>query len=91
MKNTPLIEQAENTMIKYVCRDLDGEERARMSRLVHRFFNERVSNLNTSDVFVQMATPMKALAWFNSYLCDTIWRSCGCATLADGSNTCQLA
>ncbi len=88
MKTNDLMDQAKNTMITYVCRDLDGEEKTEMNQRVQRFFTERVSRLSKSEIMDNMATPMKALAWFNTYICESFWNRCCAGAIPDGSDTC---
>lgn len=91
MKTQKLIDQAEKIMTTYACRDKDGEERLEMKRMVQRFFADHVSRLDKSEIMEHMATPMKALDWFNSYLCETFWNRCCAGPIPDDANTCRLA
>ena len=61
-------------MSTYVARDLDGEARLEMNRMVQRFFDEHVSRLDKSEIMDHTVTPIKALSCFNSYLCETFWK-----------------
>ena len=79
MQTNDLRAQAKQIMTTYACRDLEGEEREHMIHAVERFFNEHVSKRDPSEIMAHMATPMKALEWFHSYVCDRFWRHC-CAT-----------
>ncbi len=91
MKTQNLIDQAQQIMAAYVCKDLDGEERVEMNRMVQRFFAEHVNRRDTSEIMDHMATPMKALDWFNSYLCETFRNRCCSGPIPDGTDTCRLA
>ena len=91
MKTQNLMDQAQKIMVTYVCKDKDGEERMEMNSLVQRFFTDHVGRLNNSEIMDHMATPMKALNWFNSYLCETFWNRCCTGSMPDGADTCRLA
>ena len=91
MKTQNLMDQAQKIMTTCVCRDTDVEERLEMKRMVQRFFTDHVSRLDKSEIMDHMATPMKALDWFNSYLCETFWNRCCSGSVPDGADTCRLA
>lgn len=91
MKRRNLMDQAQEIMTTYVCKDLDGEERSEMKRLVQRFFADIVSRLDESAIMDHMATPMKALAWFNAYRCESFWNRCCTGAMPDAADTCRLA
>lgn len=93
MNTKELMGQAQKIMTRYASNGLDGDAKREMSRMVGRFFSERVSCLHKSDIMERMATPMKALAWFNTYLCDICWRSHCCSDGQAGqtADTCQLS
>ena len=91
MKTQDLMDQAQKIMTTYVCRDTDGEERLEMKRMVRRFFADHVSRLDKSEIMEHMATPMKALEWFNGYLCQTFWNRCCAGPIPESADTCQLA
>ena len=91
MKTQDLMDQAQKIMTTYVCKDTDGEERLEMKRMVRRFFADHVSRLDKSEIMEHMATPMKALEWFNGYLCQAFRNRCCTGPIPDGADTCQLA
>lgn len=91
MKTNDLMTQAKKIMITYACRDLVGDEREDMIRTVERFFSARVSKLDKSQIMARMATPMKALEWFNSYVCESFWRQCCATGMPAEADTCRLA
>lgn len=88
MKTHDLMDQAQKILTAYACRDLNGEERQEMTRRVGEFFSDRVSRLSKSEIMENMATPMKALAWFNAYLCEAFWNHCCSGPMPD---TCEMA
>jgi hypothetical protein len=91
MNKARLLDQAEKVMNNYVCNGLDEDVRMEMDRLVHRFFSDRVSGLDPSEIMDHMMTPMKALDWFNGYLCET-FRDCCCTDpIHEDADTCTLA
>ena len=91
MKTQNLMDQAQKIMTTCVCRDTDGEERLEMTRMVQRFFSDHVIHLDKSEIMAHMATPMKALEWFNGYLCQTFWNRCCTGPIPESVDTCQLA
>lgn len=91
MNTTNLLDQAKKIMTTYVCRDLDGDEKKEMDQQVQRFFDEKVTRLSKSEIMDRMATPMKALDWFNTYVCESFWDRCCCGAMPDDSDTCMLA
>jgi len=91
MNRQDLMTQAKKIMTTYACRDLDGEMRVEMQGLVGNFFDEHVSNLEQSEIMDHMTTPMKALDWFNAYLCEAWMRRCLVGAASDSADTCQLA
>ena len=90
MNTQDLMDQAQRIMTTYVCRDTDGDERLEMRRLVEYFFSEHASRLDTSEIMERMATPMKALDWFNGYLCQSFWNRCCAGPIPEGADTCRL-
>ena len=90
MNRKNLMDQAQKALITYVCRDTDGEERLEIKRMVQRFFSDQVSRLDNSEIMAHMATPMKALDWFNGYLCETFRNRCCEGLIPDGTDTCRL-
>jgi len=91
MKPNDLMTQAKKILSTYACRDLEGDERENTNRMIERFFSEHVSKLDKSEIMEHMATPMKALRWLNSYVCDSFWRQCCSTGMPAGADTCQLA
>ena len=91
MQTETLINQAKRSMTRYACRNLYGEEREEMQRLVERFFAEQTGNLSESEIMQHMATPMQALAWFNPFLCQTFWNHCCTGTMPQDADTCEMA
>ncbi len=93
MNSTELLGQAQKIMTRYAGKGLDGDARLQISKMVQRFFSERVRCLDKSEIMARMATPMKALAWFNTYLCDICWRSHCCSDGQAGrtDDTCRLS
>lgn len=91
MKKERLMDQAEQVMATYVCKDLDGEVRVEMDRLVHRFFSDHVRGLDTSEIMDRMVTPMKALEWFNEYLCETFRNLCCASPVSPDADTCVIS
>lgn len=90
MQKKALIKQAEQIMKRYACRGLSGEERVEMQGMVERFFAERAGHVSQSEIMEHMATPMKALAWFNPFLCQTFWEHCCNSVLPQDESACQL-
>jgi hypothetical protein len=90
MKREQLMEQAQRIMTTYASKGLGGETRLEVKRLVGQFFSDHVSRLDKATIMDHMATPMKALAWFNTYLCDAFRKRC-CNDPASGdADTCRL-
>ena len=89
MKRKQLINRAEQIMQRYALRDLEGENRVEMKTMIHRFFSDRVHRLSRQEVMDRMSTPMRALAWFNGYLCDT-WRR-RCCTGSAANDACTMS
>ena len=90
METQELMGQAQKAMTTYVCRDLDGDDKKAMTHEVQRFFADRVSRLSASEIFDHMATPMKALEWFNTYLCKNVWDNCCSNPLPEYSDAREL-
>jgi hypothetical protein len=91
MNTEQMMDQAEKVMAGYVCDGLEGDARLEMDRLVHRFFSDRVSGLEPSEIMEHMATPMKAVDWFNNFFCEAL-RSCCCADPnPEDADACSLA
>ncbi len=91
MKRQTLIDRAQHMMTTYVCKDKDGETRLEMKQMVQRFFADHASRLDQSEIMEHMATPMKALDWFNGYLCETFWHRCCAGPIPDEADACRLA
>ena len=91
MKTNHLSDQAQHIMATYVCRDLDGETRVEMKRVVRQFFADHVSHLDPSEILERMSTPMKAMDWFNTYFCETFWKRCCNGPIPDAADACRLA
>ena len=89
METKQLMDRAELIMKKYACRDLEGEVRLEMGNMVHRFFRDHVRRVAPNVVMERMSTPMKALAWFNTYLCQTFNQRCCTGTAS--ADACTLA
>jgi len=90
MKRQQLMDQAQEIMMRYTCKGLDPNKCEEMTRWVERFFRDHASRLSRSEIMDRLATPMKALHWFNRYLCDTAHRRC-CSGAAADDSTCRLA
>ena len=90
MNTNQLMTQSKNILSTYACKGLDGDERENMDRLVERFFSEHVSTLDKAEIMEQMATPMKALSWFHSYVCESFQRRCCITDLPEEADTCRL-
>jgi hypothetical protein len=91
MNKAHLLDQAEQVMRNYVCNDQDEDARQAMDRLVHQFFSDRVMDLDPSAIMDRMGTPMKALDWFNGYLCETFRERCCTDPFPEEADTCTLA
>ena len=91
MNTNNLMTQAKKIMTTYACRDLDGQSRVEMKSMVERFFAEHASRLDPSEIMDHMATPMKALSWFNAYVCDQLLQRCCTAADPASADTCQLS
>ena len=90
MDTQTLMSQAQKAMTRYVCKDMEGDEKKEMTNVVQRFFAERASHLKKSEIFDHMATPMKALEWFNTYLCEKFRNNCCSNPFPEYSDTCRL-
>ena len=91
MDRHQLIDQARKIMAAYACRDLDAEERGKIEAQVQQFFADQAGRLSESEIMDHMATPMKALAWFNTYICESFWNRCCSSVIPDNTDTCSLA
>jgi len=91
MNRQNLMDQAQKIVTLYACRGLEEQKCAEMTRWVERFFRDHVSRLPQSEIMDRLATPMKALHWFNGYLCDTANLRCCSGAAADDDGTCRLA
>lgn len=91
MDRNQLIDQAKKIMTTYACRDLDDEERGKIEEQVQQFFAEQAGRLSKSEIMNHMATPMKALEWFNTYICRSFWNRCCSRVIPDNTDTCVLA
>jgi hypothetical protein len=90
MKKEELMGQAQKALTRYASKGMDNPAKHEITEMVQRFFAERVSCLGKSEIMEHMATPMKALRWFNAYLCEKCWRHCCTDTEAENANTCAL-
>lgn len=91
MDRHQLIDQAKKIMTTYACRDLNAEERVNVEEQVQQFFAEQAGRLSKSEIMDHMATPMKALEWFNTCICQSFWNRCCSGMLPDKTDTCSLA
>ena len=82
---------AKKIMATYACRDLDAGERGKIEAQVQKFFADQAGRLSESEIMDHMATPMKALAWFNTYICESFWNRCCSGVIPDNTDTCALA
>jgi hypothetical protein len=62
-----------------------------MKRMVRRFFADHVGHLDKSEILERMSTPMKALDWFNAYLCESFWKPCCAGPIPDTDDSCRMA
>lgn len=91
MDKQALLDQAQQALTRYACKDMQGQEKEEMAGVVQRFFREQVSSLDIAVIFDQMATPMKALGWFNTYLCEKFRQKCCTNPVPELSDACHLS
>jgi len=90
MNKTELMDQAQNALTRYACKGLENPAKHEITMMVQQFFSERVNGLDKSEIMDHMATPMKALRWFNTYLCEKCWSNYCTARETDDAETCAL-
>ena len=90
MNKKEMMSQAQKALTRYAIKGLDDPAKQEITQMVRHFFSERVSCLGKSEIMDHMATPMRALRWFNAYLCEKCWSHCCTDPETEDANTCAL-
>ena len=90
MNRHDLIEQARNALMRCAGAGMRDDAREAMNRRVEQFFADHVSRLDKAEILEHMATPMKGLRWFSTYLCRHFRERCECGPVSGDAETCRM-